>query len=191
LAMAPTMTSVKSVLTNVPVSVFNNVRKALSLSDMTLVATPDHKAYLKIQAKDEIQQLATAPPVAVTAGAPMSSDGSPQAPRPGTAPTARSIAARADPNNTDDRFAQRYGVQRPNAGAPPPAFVAPVPAAKPPPPSPILKLVVYGEGAWKKEDDRYQITIQHDGKDHEFEGQIREGTLVLAKDGFRLNFERE
>ena len=182
-----TLVELRKSLTSLSASSWKNVKKALTLSAMSVTATPENRILVKIQSKDEILKLtqpATAAPAAAQA------DGSGEAPR-GGAPTARSIAARANPGADDAnrQFQQRYGaIIRGNTPAtPPPVVVVPV---APPPPSPILKLIFSGEGAWKNDGEKYLLSVK-DIKEHKLEGTVRGDRLILAKDDLRLIFERE
>jgi uncharacterized membrane protein required for colicin V production len=192
LDLPTTLNRVKTVLTNVPASVFSAVKQALNMSKMTLIATPDNKVFVKIQAKDEIMKLATAPPPTL---APAAAPGTaaPAARRPGTGYSPSSLAARANPNSPqmDPRMLQRYGNlmnQQQQQQAPAPVVVAP---PKPAAPSPILKLIISGEGTWKKEDDKYLITLQQDGKPKNMDGAIHDDALSLSEQGFTLAFDKE
>jgi uncharacterized membrane protein required for colicin V production len=182
-----TLAELKKALPKLPASAWKIVRKALTKSAMSLTATTDNKIFVKVQAtKEEIMKLAQSAP-APPAGGGQGAGG--QSRPPGRAPTARSLAARADPNAVDPRMQQRYrnGPATPEA-APPTIIVAPPPAQ---PPSVILKLIFSGEGTWQKErDDKYKITVK-DEKEHRLEGVIRKDTLILAQEDLRLILEKE
>ncbi|MEO8426878.1 MAG: hypothetical protein ABI651_07185, partial [Verrucomicrobiota bacterium] len=109
--------------------------------------------------------------------------------RAGTAPTARSLAAAADPNAQDSRMLQRYGRASSAQPAPPPVFV-PQPAQAARTPSPILKLIFSGDGTWKNEGDKYKVTVK-DTKEQVLVATVRADTLILVKDDLRLVFEKE
>jgi hypothetical protein len=178
-----TLAELKKALPKLPASAWKIVRKALTKSAMSLTATTDNKVFVKVQAKEEILKL-TQPAPATPAGG-----GQETGVPPGRAPTARSLAARADPNAVDPRMQQRYrrGPATPEA-APPLVIVAPPPTQ---PPSVILKLIFSGEGTWQKErDDKYKITVK-DEKEHRLEGLIRKDTLILAQEDLRLILEKE
>ena len=179
-----TLAELKKALPKLPASAWKIVRKALTKSAMSLTATTDNKVFVKVQAKEEILKL-TQPAPATPAGGGQETGVQP----PGRAPTARSLAARADPNAVDPRMQQRYrrGPSTPEA-APPLVIVAPPPTQ---PPSVILKLIFSGEGNWQKErDDKYKITVK-DEKEHRLEGMIRKDTLILAQEDLRLILEKE
>ena len=175
-----TLADLKKVLTTLPASSWKNVKKALTMSGMSLIAMPENKVVVKVQEKESILKLTQAPPPTQPAAVS----------RPGTAPTARSLAAAADPNAADQRMLQRYG-GRPSSAqpAPPPVFVPPAAQASRTP-SPILKLIFSGDGTWKNEGDKYKVVV-NDSKAQTLVATVRADTLILAKDDLRLVFEKE
>ncbi|MBI3417112.1 MAG: CvpA family protein [Verrucomicrobia bacterium] len=189
LNLGATLVELRKTLTTLPASSWKNVKKALTLSAMSFTAMPDNKVLMKVQSKDEIMKLTQPPVPAATGAAGATGEGGAGASR-GSAPTARSIAARADPNAAaaNQAFQQRYGrLLQPAQPTPPPVVVVAAPAA---PPSPILKLIISGEGSWKNDGEKYKLTVK-DGKDQKLEGTVRGDRLILAKDDLRLIFERE
>jgi len=174
-----TLADLKKVLTTLPASSWKNVKKALTMSGMSLTAMPDNKVVVKVQEKENILKLTQPAPPAQPAAVS----------RPGTAPTARSLAARADPNAQDPRMLQRYG-GRPSSAQPAPPPVLVLPAQPSGPPSPILKLIFSGEGTWKTEGDKYKVVV-NDTKAQTLVATVRADTLILAKDDLRLVFEKE
>jgi hypothetical protein len=180
-----TLAELKKALPKLPASAWKIVRKALTKSAMSLTATTDNKVFVKVQAKEEILKLTQPAPAASAAG---NQETGAQLRPPGRAPTARSLAARADPNAIDPRMLQRYGPRPSSAPEAPTQVIAPPP---PQPPSVILKLIFSGEGTWQKErDDKYNITVK-DEKEHRLEGVIRKDTLILAKEDLRPILEKE
>jgi hypothetical protein len=174
-----TLADLKKVLTTLPASSWKNVKKALTMSGMSLTAMPDNKVVVKVQEKESILKLTQASPPTQPAAAS----------RPGTAPTARSLAARADPNAQDPRMLQRYGGRTPSAQpVPPPVLVLPAQASQTP--SPILKLIFSGDGTWKNEGEKYKVVV-NDTKPQNLVATVRADTLILAKDDLRLVFEKE
>jgi hypothetical protein len=179
-----TFIRLKSVLTNVPASAVSSLRQGLKLSQMELIATPENKVYVLVQAQEEIKQLATAPPPTAAASAAAGAR-SPRPPGPGI--SAGSIASRANPE-TDPRMLQRYGnlLNQQQQQAAPVIAAPPKPAA----PSPVLKLLLAGEGTWKREGDTYTITVQQEGKSVSLHGIIRDDALTLTEPGFVLAFDK-
>jgi hypothetical protein len=173
-----TLADLKKVLTSLPASSWKNVKKALTMSGMSLTAMPDNKVVVKVQEKESILKLTQAPPPTQPGAVS----------RPGNAPTARSLAARADPNAPDQRMLQRYGRSSSAQPAPPPVLVLPAQVSGPP--SPILKLIFSGDGTWKSEGDKYKVVV-NDTKAQTLVATVRADTLILAKDDLRLVFEKE
>ena len=146
---------------------------------MSLTATTDNKVFVKVQAKEEILKLAQPAPATPATG---SQETGGRARPPGRGPTARSLAARADPNAVDPRMQQRY---RRRSFSTPRRLRRPIVIVPPPtqPPSVILKLIFSGEGTWQKErDDKYKITVK-DEKEQLLEGVIREGYFDFGQGG--------
>ena len=175
-----TLADLKKVLTSLPASSWKNVKKALTMSGMSLTAMPENKVVVKVQEKESILKLTQAPPPTQPAAVS----------RPGTAPTARSLAAAADPNAAaDQRMLQRYGRPSSAQPAPPPVFVPPAAQASRTT-SPILKLIFSGDGTWKNEGEKYKVVV-NDTKPQNLVATVRADTLILAKDDLRLVFEKE
>lgn len=204
--------------TKLPAVEFNLLRKALNvyLEDMMLGFTTDNKTLVKVKAKDEQKLLQTvgrasaAPPVAPAAGAGGDAGGGGGVPAPGPGPglSARSIAARAipqeqrGPQGMDPALAQRYGLNRgggggsgggatalalsnPNAGA--------VVAKAPPKPSATTALgplMSTGQGEWSRSGENYRVKVSKDGKDISLDAVVKENQLVLSHEGRTLVFDR-
>ena len=172
----------------------------------TLVVTPDNNVKLKgpdvmpliqkyageLKAAADGTSKRTAPGARAPAPAP--------APAP-VRPTAQSAAER--------QMAQRYG-NRPGASPAPPPVAAPTaaptaaPAASPSPAviaAEIAKLpiVVLADGAWKGENDKYQLTLKSQAGGFRFntgkksatvEASIKDGRLYLAEENGMMVMEK-
>jgi hypothetical protein len=191
LDLSGTLIELKKELSSLTASGWKVAKRALTMAEMTLSAMPDNRVLVKMTSKDEILKL-TQPAAPASAAAAGDGDGG-GGPRPGPGFSPSSLAARADPA-FDAQFQARYGRRPiPGQGTQPPVQAAPAAvagAAPAPPPNPVSKLVVSGEGSWQREGDRYKLTVK-DTKDHVLEGFVRSDTLVLKKDGLTLKFERD
>jgi hypothetical protein len=190
-----------------PAVEFNLLRKALNvyLEEMTIGFTTDNKAILKVKAKDEQKLLQTvgrasaAPAPAQTGGGDDGSGGG------GGGLTARSIAARAIPqqpaaDSSADLLRSRYGLtggaggaQRGQPLAAPLANtsgVIPRAPAKAPTTTALGPLMSNGEGGWAKSGETYRVTFGGEGKELALDVQVKENQMVARLDGRILVFDR-
>lgn len=181
------LSEIKKASPNLGGAEMNNLRKALTvfLSGMTLTATPDNRVFFKVKSAEEIQKEFEAQLAQIQAQGVDSSGAVPQPRPPGPGLSARSLTSRIVPNSPDYQMQQRYGGIYPSA--PPPETVV-APAA--PPSNPVPNLALAGEGAWKKEDDRYTLTAQQDGREQAAAVTVRGDYLVVSFGGLALVFER-
>ncbi|MBI2929239.1 MAG: CvpA family protein [Verrucomicrobia bacterium] len=145
---------------------------------ITLVATADNKAIVKVeltdQAKKLIDSILNPQPVVI--------------PRP--------VDAEPPPPAIDPRFAARYGLNRPGGrpGIPTPEVPptpAPVPLAKPPPPHPLADLTLSAQGTWQRAGDKYQLKLQNEkGKEETAEALVEGDKLTIMKSGQTIIFIR-
>lgn len=144
---------------------------------ITLVATADNKAILKVelsdQAKKAIDELLNPKP--------------PPPPRPVDPDY-------APPPQIDPRMAQRYGI-RPGAGPlqaqPPPPPAALPGAPKPPPPHPLSDLLLSAQGTWERAGDKYQLKLQNErGKEEAVEALVEGDKMKVIKGDKTIIFLR-
>jgi len=189
-----------------PAVEFNLLRKALNvyLDEMTIGFTTDNKAILKVKAKDEQKLLQTVGRASAAAapqagGGGVSDDGS-----SGNGLSARSIAARAIPQqqateSSADILRSRYGVTGGAGGAggaqrgQPLANttgVVPRAPAKAPTTTALGPLMSNGEGGWAKAGEFYKVTFGGEGKELALDVQVKENQLVARLEGRVLVLDR-
>jgi uncharacterized membrane protein required for colicin V production len=141
------------------------------LQNVTMLATPDNKAWLKMELGEEAKRIVEIAQAAVkAASAPPPSDDS-------------------APPRMDDASARRYGLLRQGARsqAPQPA-AAPAPA-KPLPGVPDLNLT--SQGTWQREGTKYTLKLQDEkGAEHSAEAEADEERLLVSVQGQSLVFVR-
>ncbi|MFN0068486.1 MAG: CvpA family protein [Limisphaerales bacterium] len=178
---------------SLPQGEFNLIRKAMTLylADLTLGFTTDNKVILKVQAKDEAQLQRTLTGAAAAPGAATT-------PAPGGGLTARSLAARAVPQQDQTagmspELQRRYGLagRQPAQPAPEaaPTVTAVRVAAKAPATS-LTPLMTSGEGAWSREGDGYVLKFSKDGAEISLLATVAEGSLRAEMNGRVLVFDR-
>ncbi|MBX3744610.1 MAG: CvpA family protein [Verrucomicrobiae bacterium] len=197
-----------------PAVEFNLLRRALNvyLDEMVLGFTTDHRALLKVKAKDEHKLLevvgragsASAP----TSATPVDGEYAPSAPGSGSGMTARSLAARALPQaqpteSTADLYRDRYGLGGGGGGGGggvqqrgvPLATTTPRMAPGRPPSRPssssiLAPMMTTGDGEWSRAGDDYRIRISQGGNSLDLQATIRDRQMMTSVDGRILVFDR-
>lgn len=141
---------------------------------VTFMATPDNKAFMRVELTDQAKQMVDAARAAVAAAQRAAEEGTTAMPQ------------------MDARMMQRYGLrpgQRPGA---PPQPQADQPAKSPDQPLPgIPDVKLAGQGTWEREGTKYKLKISGEkGPQLTGEGTAEEERLLLTMDGRPLVFIR-
>lgn len=177
-----------------PSAEFNLIRKAMTLylAEMTMGFTTDNKVIIKVQAKDEVLLQRTLSGAAAPASASAT-------PAPGGGLTARSLAARAIPQQEQTagmspEMQRRYGVAaRQGAAQAPPEAAPTVAAVRRPAKAPsttLTPLMSPGEGVWSREGDGYVLKFSREGAEISLDARVADGALRAEMDGRVLVFDR-
>jgi uncharacterized membrane protein required for colicin V production len=154
---------------DMPAAAMKEIKRLITIfmPNVTLLATPDNKAWVKMELTEEAKQIIQA---AQAAAAP------PPQPEEGSGPP-----------GMDERAARRYGLLRGGGG---PAAPQPPPAqAKPLPGVPNLDLT--SEGTWQREGAKYTLKLQSSaGKEQTAEATADEERLLVSVQGQSLVFVR-
>lgn len=146
------------------------------LPKLTFMATPDNKAYMRLEMTDQAKQIVEAAQKAVEAARKAIEEGTGAAPAP----------------QMDARMMQRYGLRPGQRGAVVPA-ATPTPAAvstnAPLPGIPDIKLA--GQGTWERDGTKYKLKITGDkGHTASGDGVTEDERFLVTLDGQPLIFVR-
>ncbi len=143
------------------------------LPRLSFMATPDNRAFMRVELTDQAKQMIEAARAAIAAAQRAAEEAGTVAPQ------------------MDARMMQRYGLrpgQRP--GLPPPDETEKPKAPEQPLPG-IPEIRLSGEGTWERAGTKYKLTIKNEkGQQASGEGTADEDRLLLTLDGQPLVFIR-
>jgi hypothetical protein len=153
-------------------------RLAINLfPNITLLATVDNKAILKVEMNEQTKQLID----------------SILNPTPSTPPAAIAQEQAAPGPVYDERFLQRYGPGL-HGGASAPSFQPGQPpnqAAPPRPANPLVDLTLSAQGRWARAGDRYELRLENEqGKAETAAVTVEGDKLTITRGGHTLIFLR-
>lgn len=140
------------------------------MAKVSFMATPDNKAFFRVELSDQAKSMIQAAQAAVAAAQRTAEDAQPAQPR------------------MDPRMAQRYGLQ-PRGGAPA-AAATPTPAPSQPLPG-IPEVNLAGQGTWERDGVKYRLKVADEkGRQMSGEGTADEERFLVTMDGRPLLFVR-